>query len=693
MFKILFVFALVCATSGAQVFLPTLPCGEESALYSLNGNQATSIDFVNATTETVMLYWRDYSGNRVLYQIIAPGASYPQITFVTHPWVITDVNNRCTAIYEPVATAAIARISINGLVLTQTGFTFQAVQGGPTPAPSTFKVLDGAIGTVDLSVSASTVSGGNWLSVSPPSGTANSANAPPIFTVSASPTGLAPGDYYGQIRIDSKAAINAPQFLSVVLNISGSTAAVAPSVQPSGLTFVAPGGGINPSAQAIQMTALANHQSPFNASATTVSGQPWLSVSPASGVLIPGQPLNLQVSAITGFANPGASQGSIAINFFQDNVVETVNVVFVVPGASSSSVVTNSAPRAVACTPSKILPTFTVLGSNFVAPAAWPAAIEVVVTDDCGSPMVAGNLNVAFSNGDPPLALVSGLDGSWSGTWAPSNARTGATVTATATQAETLFTATVTLGGNVAANANVPQLNPGGVVSAASYAASAAPSPGEIVSIFGQNMADGVSSSTMLPLSTELSNASLVIAGRLLPLVFSSTGQINAVMPFEVTTGTAYQMILQRGTRLSVPQTVTVAPAEPGIFTTNATGQGQGHIYVTPSATEQILADSSNPATAGDVIVIYCSGLGPVSPPVADGVGTPSDALRPTNNPVTLTIGGVAVTVIFAGLTPGFTGLYQVNAVIPAGITPGLQTPVILTEGSLTSAPVTMAIH
>jgi uncharacterized protein (TIGR03437 family) len=251
----------------------------------------------------------------------------------------------------------------------------------------------------------------------------------------------------------------------------------------------------------------------------------------------------------------------------------------------------------------------------------------------------------------------------------------------------------VTLDGNVSANSSVPQLNPGGVVSAASFSAGAAPSPGELVSVFGQNMADGVISSTTLPFSTQLASASLLIAGRLLPLVFTSTGQINAEMPFEVPTGAVYQMVLQRGTKLSVPQTVTVTPAEPGIFTINATGQGQGHIYKFPTPTEQILADASNPATAGDAIVIYCSGLGSVSPPVTDGAATPFDTLRQTVNPVTLTIGGVAANVFFAGLTPGFSGLYQVNAVVPSGIAPGLQIPVILTESSLSSAPVSMAIQ
>jgi uncharacterized protein (TIGR03437 family) len=697
MWKFTCVFALICANGAAQVVLPPLPCGEEGSLYSVNGNTTTTIEFVNTTAQTVLVYWLDYGGARVLYQTLAPGTSFLQGTFLTHPWLIANANNSCIAIYESAASPGIARITVSGIVLTQTGFTFQAVQGGSMPPASTFKVLDGSAGSLDLSMSASTVSGGSWLSVSPASGTVFTVNPPPIFTVTANPSGLTSSDYYGQIRIDSQAAANAPLFLSVVLNVSGSGAAVAPSVQPFGLTFVAPSARANPSAQAIHMTAIANHPSPFNVSVTTASGASWLGVTPLSGVLSPGQPLDLQVTATTNqLSSTGTDQGSIAIAFPQDNVVESVSVVFIAPALSASPAVRGSASRAAAaaaCTPSELLPTFTLLGSNFVAPAAWPAPIEVFVTDDCGSPMLSGSVGVTFSNGDSPLALLSQQDGSWSGTWAPGNARAGASLTATASQPATNLMATVTLDGNVSSNSSVPQLNPGGIVSAASYSAGAAPSPGELVSVFGQNMADGVNSSMTLPLDTQLSSASLLIAGRLLPLVFTSTDQINAEMPFEVPTGAIYQMVLQRGTKLSVPQTVTVTPAEPGIFTTNATGQGQGHIYKFPTPTEQILADASNPATAGDVIVIYCSGLGSVSPPVTDGAATPSDTLRQTVNPVTLTIGGVAANAAFAGLTPGFSGLYQVNAVVPSGIAPGLQTPVILTVASLSSAPVTMAVQ
>jgi uncharacterized protein (TIGR03437 family) len=151
-------------------------------------------------------------------------------------------------------------------------------------------------------------------------------------------------------------------------------------------------------------------------------------------------------------------------------------------------------------------------------------------------------------------------------------------------------------------------------------------------------------------------------------------------------------LVVQHGERLSVPQPVSLAVAEPAIFTTNLLGTGQGFIYVVPGPNQQVLADPSAPAKAGDVIQIYCTGLGPVDPPVIAGQAVSS--LHSVTSPVTLTIGGVSVTPSFVGLTPGFTGLYQINATqMPSGVTPGDQVPVTITVGGYQSAPVTMAVR
>jgi uncharacterized protein (TIGR03437 family) len=175
-----------------------------------------------------------------------------------------------------------------------------------------------------------------------------------------------------------------------------------------------------------------------------------------------------------------------------------------------------------------------------------------------------------------------------------------------------------------------------------------------------------------------------------LPILYTSTGQINVQVPYTVPANTQYQLTVQHGNTLSVPQQLVVAEAQPGIFTVNQQGTGQGSIVKSDQVT---LAQAGTPASIGETVVIYCTGLGAVTPAVKEGSPAPTTApLSTTVNPVTVTIGGKTATVAFAGLTPGYAGLYQVNAVVPTGITTGDTVPVVLSVAGQTSPPVTIAV-
>jgi uncharacterized protein (TIGR03437 family) len=148
---------------------------------------------------------------------------------------------------------------------------------------------------------------------------------------------------------------------------------------------------------------------------------------------------------------------------------------------------------------------------------------------------------------------------------------------------------------------------------------------------------------------------------------------------------------VQYGNTLSLPQSLVVAQAEPGIFTANEQGTGQGSITKSDGVT---VAQPGTPANIGETIVIYCTGLGLVTPSVKEGTAAPSTPpLATTVNPVTVTIGGQAAQVSFSGLAPGYAGLYQVNAVVPAGITVGNAVPVVLSVAGQTSPPATIAVQ
>jgi uncharacterized protein (TIGR03437 family) len=178
-----------------------------------------------------------------------------------------------------------------------------------------------------------------------------------------------------------------------------------------------------------------------------------------------------------------------------------------------------------------------------------------------------------------------------------------------------------------------------------------------------------------------------------IPLLFAGPGQVNAQIPYTLLGDGEYQLEVRRGSSLTTPQPLVIAQARPGVFSVDLTGQGQGHIYRALSDGSQRLADAAGPATAGDVVVIYCNGLGPTTPAVTAGTGAPLSPLAVTANPVSVNIGGREAAILFAGLAPGFTGLYQINAQIPPGIPPGGAVAVVLTVAGQASVPVTMGIQ
>lgn len=245
------------------------------------------------------------------------------------------------------------------------------------------------------------------------------------------------------------------------------------------------------------------------------------------------------------------------------------------------------------------------------------------------------------------------------------------------------------ISGSVTASA--PTINPGGILSAASF--TAAPNnqvaPGQIVAIFGQNfLATGSANTNVVPLPTQLGpqNTTLTACGQAFPLYSVFPGQINAQIPLECpATGVVTATITvggQAGT-----QTFTMTPASPGIFTVDGRGIGDGVI----AHADYFLVSAAKPASAGEEVAIYATGLGATNPSFA--TGTAATQINTTVLPVSVTIGGKIATVTHAGLTLGWVGLYRLNVIVPAGLT-GSQ-PVVITVGSNYSsgAGVTMSLE
>ena len=211
-------------------------------------------------------------------------------------------------------------------------------------------------------------------------------------------------------------------------------------------------------------------------------------------------------------------------------------------------------------------------------------------------------------------------------------------------------------------------LNPQGIVNAASWAPfTAGIAPGELLTIFNSsNLADDtvVASS---PFPTTLDNVQVSIGGLPAPIYYVTPTQIAAIIPYAVAGPIAMVQVTNNGV-LSNAVPVYVNESEPGVLTANQNGLG----YAAAVRPDYSIVSAANPTVIGETIAVFLTGLGAVSPSVADGAPGPfSPFSEVAAGSVTAAIGGVAATVGYAGLAPGYSGLYQVNITIPAGLTAG----------------------
>ena len=617
-----------------------------------------------------------------------------QVTFAVPPYLTSGNQTLLIKVGGVTSEPRVIPVLATGLVLSQRGTTFNAVVGSNATQQRNIFVLAPS-STINWTATASTLSGGNWLQVSPATGTSDPSHSPAI-QITANANGLQPDDYYGTVTI-KPVGTNTAQILMVVLNVLPPTQSPGTTVEPTGLVFVAPPGATLPSAQTVQIANPTTANLSFTATPSVPSGAVWFKFAPASGTVAPGQFVNMTIQPSSSLP-AGTYPGTLTVQF-SDGKTRVVNLLFVVAAGASTSAVTahdagsaNAPSPQAGCTPTKLLPVFTLLGVNFTSPVAWPTPIQAQVVDDCGTPIKSGSVTLTFSNGDPALGLASLQNGTWANTWVPRKAVTSALVVALKAQVFTpALEGTATVSGSAPPNPEVPIINSGGIVGTASYVAS--PAPGSLISLFGISLADGLAQANALPLPDQLGTSSLMIGGVTVPLIFVSENQVNALVPYGLQTKGKYQAIVQHGNAISSPETITVLDAQPAVFTTDQSGKGQGHVYKIMPDGAQILAAPNAPAHAGDVLTIYCTGLGEVNPPVEAGVPAPLDTLEPTVNPVMVTIGGVNAQVLFAGLTPGFTGLYQINVVVPDGVTAGDAVPVAISAAGQQSIPVSMAMQ
>lgn len=196
-----------------------------------------------------------------------------------------------------------------------------------------------------------------------------------------------------------------------------------------------------------------------------------------------------------------------------------------------------------------------------------------------------------------------------------------------------------------------------GLVSGTGYGLAA---PGGAATIYGTF--PGVPT-TVAPatLPKTLGGIQVLVNGLAAPLYYVSSTQINLQIPWETNTSSPNALITVGNNSALFP----IASTAASIFETNTVTQ-QGAIL----DVNYKLVDYTNPVTLGQVIQIYCTGLGPVTVTQTDGVPASATQLAYTVDIPTVTIAGEPAKVLFSGLSPDFVGLYQINAVVPPNAIP-----------------------
>jgi uncharacterized protein (TIGR03437 family) len=227
-------------------------------------------------------------------------------------------------------------------------------------------------------------------------------------------------------------------------------------------------------------------------------------------------------------------------------------------------------------------------------------------------------------------------------------------------------------------------LDASAILGAATFA-HATVSPGELLTIFGENIGPrlpfDLSLGTNGNVSTTLGGFTIFFDDIAAPLVYASSNQVNVIVPYWVAgnpkTSIHFELNGQRSNYVSVPVTQT----SPGLFTIASSGTGPGAILNQDGSVNS----AANPAPRGSIVSVYATGYGPTWPATVDG----SVNTLPLENsalPIAAYIADESAPVAYAGAAPGLVaGVLQVNVKIPIDAPIGDAVSITLTMDSVIS--------
>lgn len=570
-----------------------------------------------------------------------------------------------------IAASAASLYGAPKLRLAQTALTPPSIAQGSNGAAQSVEARNAGDGSLNLQVSSSVP----WLvpTIGPARTCADGIGSCLPIQIALQTASLAKGTYTGFVTVNDPNAIDAPQNVAVTVNIGGNV--------PDKLEYFLPPKG--KASTPFTVAAAADPNNAVNVTSSTQTGGMWLSVV-QDGAASFRFNIPYRVSVDAGSLAASDYTGSLTVSgssLAAENKIVPVTlhvttqpiaqggsapVVFrIVQGGAKQNItvpVANAGQGTL--TVSSATATTTSGGTFLTAQTASPGPGVALTVDPTGlSPGVyLGSVAVASNAANSTVNIPVELD-----VLAPSG----------------------------------PVAKVGGVVNNATFMTGESVAQGDIVALFGDQLVSGTSeSAASLPLATTVGGVQVFVNDKPAPLYYVSPGQINFQIPYDATLGDATVRVDRAGQRGNTVS-VTIAHAVPRLLRLNIGDYGiivnQDNSFPIPATPGLI----SHPAKVGDALTIYAIGLGPTSPTVVSGVAAPAAEpfARVTNHPQ-VCFGafspfnpGTCVAPLFAGLTPGFVGLYQVNVVVPAGVQTGDTVAVRLVTDDGESDPVQIAVQ
>ncbi len=485
-----------------------------------------------------------------------------------------------------------------------------------------------------------------WLSVAP-----NTGMTPNNLLVNINPLDLAVGTYVGTIKVASPGL----PAQNVHVNLTIVSANVSPSLAQ--LQFAQTLGGNPPAPQTITISGVPAGTT-IGALSTLFNGTGWLQ------------------TAVNGNSVTVTADGSALPQGTFSGVVTVI-----VPGAGNSPLYVPVTLTVTSVSANALMVSATTAAFSFEAGGVVPSSRDIQVTST--TPGVAFNAAFTPDNNGLNFVKVSPTSGTTPGTITLSIDGTVLNTLAKGTYTGKVVVSSPSLPGGdqtimvslTVSEAAGPVVN--SVVNAASYLHGPI-SPGELVSIFGNNMgpATGI---LFTPdnghVDTTLGDVVVMFNNTAAPLIYVSATQINAIVPYEVPTNASISVIVKHGDSVSAAFTIASAATAPGIFSANQSGNGQGAILNTNLSPNS----ANNPAPAGSVVSLYLTGEGLLNPQPATGsMSGPSLPLPVPLAHVSVKIGDEDAEVSYAGEAPTLvSGVLQINAKIPTDLHTGNKSVVV----------------